>query len=119
CHRVGTVYTLDPGSYGNLTLFGASNRFIFSAGTYNINSLNMISGRLDVSPGPTHIQVAGQTLAAGVNPISLNAGTLVNIAGVPSNLAFSYGGTGTVQVSGEAYAVVYAPNAFVNMANGN
>src|SRR5437773_2905601 len=27
CHRVGTVYTLDPGSYGNLTLFGASNRF--------------------------------------------------------------------------------------------
>lgn len=122
CHRVGTTYTLDPAPYGNLTLFGSGNTFMFSTGTYTINSINMISGKLQIAPGgPVRIQVAGASLQAGVNPISINANFNVNTNGVPvpSNLSFSYNGTGTVQVNGETYGVVYAPHAFVNMAAGN
>jgi len=122
CHRVGSTYTLDPAQYGNLTLFGSGNTFMFSTGTYTINSINMISGKLQIAPGgPVRIQVAGASLQAGVNPISINAGAWVNTNGVPvpSNLSFAYSGTGTLQVNGEAYGVIYAPNAFVNMANGN
>ena len=51
-------------------------------------------------------------------PIDLSGGSISNPAGVPSNLLLVYGGTGKIDLSGQAdsYGIVYAPLAAVKLS---
>jgi len=69
-----TVYTLAPGSYGNLEIDNADVVHL-TAGTYNVNSLNFAKdGQFVIDSGPVVFNVAGKGFAAG--------GTVINSGGL-------------------------------------
>jgi len=126
-------FILDPGNYGNLSLgLGIGQSLVFTAGAYNVNSINMtsaLSGVLEVGTGgPVRIHVGGKLpLPSSGNPILLGQNTVNNKTQVPSNLSFAYDGTLPLQVNGatnlnvnnNAYGVIYAPNAAVAIPAGD
>ena len=59
------VFTLAPGSYGNITINGADVVHV-SAGTYAINSINFAQdGQFVVDSGPVILNLAGNCTVAG------------------------------------------------------
>jgi hypothetical protein len=111
--------TLPPGNYNNITVSGGS-RLTFSAGTYNINSINLSGGSVLAvgSPGQVIVNVAGSNVST---PISLGGGSIVNPFGVPGNLLLIYGGNQPIVLSGgpASYASLYAPNSPVSLSGGS
>ena len=109
--------TLAPGQYGNLNVSG--NTIVdLSAGTYNVNSIN-VSGnsQLVITSGPVILNVDG---SGQNNPINLSGGTIVNSTLNSLNLQIQYAGTGTVNLSGgtACAGVVDAPKAAINFSGG-
>jgi len=119
--------TWAPGSYGNITVKGTLH---LTAGTYNINSLNIDAGggTLKVDSGPVILNVAGLNtpgnLASGwMNaPIDLTGQAQVfNTKLDPALLQISYAGTANIKLAGgaDAAALLYAPNATVHNDGNN
>jgi len=124
CSGTSPTFYLTPGNYGNLTISGNGVKVVFSAGTYNINSfVGSGGGSVAVNAGAVKINVAGASLSGGAGAVAIDVsgGGALNYTGVPSNLAWIYGGTAGVKLSGgsDAYEVVYAPNAVVTLSSGN
>ena len=111
-------------TYGNLSGGGGADKEIhLSAGTYNINSLDL-GAQLTViiDSGPVILNIAGcATLNADSTdcatyldaPLSTNGGSFTNASMDSSDLQIRYAGTGELQMRGTSglAAVVYAPNA--------
>jgi len=142
--KTATVYTLTPGSYGNLEIDNADVVHL-SAGTYDINSLNLKSdGQIVVDSGPVVLNVAGQGFGPGsvvvnsgglsgwnlcANGVTGNPGTYSTascngsakapISGIPADLQIVYPGTATISTTGApCSSAIYAPNAYVNTVGG-
>lgn len=111
--------SLVPGPYGNINV-NASGTLHLSAGEYDINSISLAGGgTLVVDSGPVVLNVAGQSQTT---PIDFTGGALVNSSVDPGNLQILYAGNGQVTLTGnaQASALLYAPNASVNvLGNSN
>ncbi len=103
------VYTLAPGSYGNLTIGNTSSNSAdvtvvhVSAGTYNINSINMGSddAQVVVDSGPVVFNMVGNCSSGCPTESGLPSGfsstEIVHISGAGGlNACAPSGGTGTV-----------------------
>ena len=115
--------SLSPAStYGNITISG-NTQVDLTAGTYNINSLNLSGGGsslylpLSLS-SPVILNIAGSGIATTV--LSLSGNSLSNNTGIAANFQVVYAGTATITLAGGAnsYGVVYAPNAAINTSGG-
>lgn len=120
-HKQGSKTTiLALGQYGNVTASGGTTVHV-SKGTYNLNSLTL-SGKsvLTVDSGPVVVNIAGSSLSNGSPAVDLSGGTILNPSHIPANLQFACGGSHGVNLTGgtDSYAVLYAPNALVNMSGG-
>ncbi len=122
CTNTGTkTVSLAPGQYGNLTISGGTTAHV-STGTYNINSLTLSGNSiLYVDSGPVIANLAGASLSGGNPAMDLSGGSIQNPSGIPANLQFAYGGSNGVNLTGGSgsYAIVYAPNALINMSGGS
>lgn len=104
------VYTLAPGSYGNLTIGNTSTNSAdvtvvhVSAGTYNINSINMgnSDAQVVVDSGPVVFNMVGNCSGGGCPsesglPSGFSSTEIVHISGAGGlNACAPSGGTGTV-----------------------
>ena len=111
--------TLAPGSYADLKITGNAT-LTLSAGTYNVNSLDVASGStIFIQSGPVIFNVAG----VGVTePVSFTGtSTVVNTSYDAANFLINYGGTGNIKLTGgTSYcAMIYAPDANVTFSGGN
>jgi hypothetical protein len=88
-------------------------------GTYNMNSLSLAGGATLVIAGTGNviINLAGQGFSANQSVLDIAGNTVSTGSFDPSRLQIIYGGTATVGLSGsgETAALLYAPNATVNM----
>jgi Tfp pilus assembly protein PilX len=122
CTQVGPssdkTIALSPNyQYGNISL--SSMTAHLSAGTYNINSLNMSGGStLVLDSVPVILNIAGSGVTSALN---LSGGSVSNPTGIPANFQIVYGGSGTMTLSGGSgsYGVVYAPNSAVTMSGSS
>ena len=107
--------SLAPGQYGNLSVSGGT-ALNLSAGTYNINSINLSgNSSVVVNSGPVILNVAGSGQG---DPIDLSGGTVLNATLISSNFQIQYAGSGSVNVSGGASSagIVDTPNAPLNLS---
>ena len=113
---------LAPGAYGDLDIKGTLE---LSAGTYNINSIDMgAQAEIRLTSGPVILNVAGYATAgtyeavpSRTTPIGLNGGPTMNfLSGDASQLIINYAGAGTVELRGNGgiCGLIYAPNAYVS-----
>ncbi|MBI3934374.1 MAG: pilus assembly PilX N-terminal domain-containing protein [Acidobacteria bacterium] len=119
-------FALAPGTYGNLSGGGGAAKTIhLSAGTYNINSLDL-GGNVTViiDNGPVILNIAGCVSFNGDvpptgcaaymdTPLATNGGSFTNDSMVASDLQIWYAGEGNLEMAGTSglAAVVYAPSA--------
>jgi len=142
--KTANVYTLTPGTYGNVEIDNADVVHL-SAGTYDINSLNLKQdGQIVVDSGPVVLDIAGQGFTTGsvvinsgglsgwnlcANGVTGNPGTYSTascngaaktpISGIPANLQIVYAGTAAISTTGApCSSAIYAPNAYVNTVGG-
>ncbi len=112
-------YVMAPGTYPDVK-FGGGLTISLQPGTYVFNSLTLSGGASISLPtsGQVIIYVQG---TSQTTPIDLTGGSLTNGSGLPEDLQFNYGGTGTLKLSGGAseFMTVYAPNAAINMSGNN
>ncbi|MBI4480449.1 MAG: pilus assembly PilX N-terminal domain-containing protein [Acidobacteria bacterium] len=121
-------FNLAPGAYGNISGGGGANKEIhLSAGTYNINSLDLGSNvTVVIDNGPVILNISGCTSfntdvpptacdAYMAAPLTTTGGSFTNASMDPSNLQILYAGEGELQLRGTSglAAVVYAPSAHV------
>jgi hypothetical protein len=100
-----TIVTL-----GNVDASGGATMHL-SAGIYVVNSLSLRGGStIVVDSGPIIFKVAG---VGQTTPLDLGGGAVVNSSMDPSKMQFYYGGTGTLNLTGNSAfaATVVAPNA--------
>jgi hypothetical protein len=120
CTLAADGVRLQPGSYADLTINGASLHLIL--GNYAINSLALTgNAKVTIDSGPPNsvvVNIAGQNVAT---PIDFTGGTVSNPFMSPSTLQIQYGGTGQINLTGgtQAAAAVYAPNASVSLIGGS
>jgi hypothetical protein len=110
--------TLVPGTYGNISTNGT---LTLAPGVYNIYSLSIGGGQGSVTVSPPGTVVLNFP-SASANPVNLNGQGIVNPTLIPNNFQINYGGTGTMNISGQGseYAIVDAPNAAITVAgNGD
>jgi hypothetical protein len=116
---IQSTQTLSPpGPYGNI-MVNAGATVHLTAGTYTLNSITLNgNSTLVVDSGPVILNVAGQSQNT---PINFTGGALVNSALDPEWLQIQYAGTGQVLLTGgdKTAALVYAPNATVNVTGGS
>jgi hypothetical protein len=97
----------------------AGKTLTLHAGTYNMNSLALAGGATLVIPGTGNviINLAGQNFAANQSVLDIAGNTISTGSYDPARLQIIYAGTATVGLSGsgETSALLYAPNATVNM----
>ena len=97
----------------------AGRTLTLRAGTYNMNSLSLAGGATLVIAGTGNvvINLAGQGFNANQSVLDIAGNTISTGSFDPSRLQIIYGGTATVGLSGsgETSALLYAPNATVNM----
>jgi len=131
CTGSGGTFTIDAHgstvSLGDLALSGNASLTLVgatTAATYNVNSLSLGANcSLSVSGGAVVMNVAGKDSSGNwmATPIDFNGGDLFNNTTMdPSKFQIDYAGTGTINVNGggSSAAMIYAPNALVNL-NGN
>lgn len=109
-------------THGNVSV-QAGRTLTLRAGTYNMNSLTLAGGATLVIPGTGNvvINLAGQGFNPNQSVLDIAGNTISTGSYDPARLQIIYGGTATVGLSGsgETSALLYAPNATVNMnANG-
>jgi len=99
--------------------FSNNVHFNLDGGTYNVNSFKTNNNNVLTLTGTTaavmNIQGTGQA-----TPLLFdNNSTFTNASFDPSRMQFVYGGTGLLDLSNNSFlcAMVYAPNATVNLAN--
>ncbi|HUR21099.1 MAG TPA: hypothetical protein VMZ90_09850, partial [Vicinamibacterales bacterium] len=104
--------TLDPQgtpmALGNISL-NSGAWLVLKAGTYNINSMKLLSGAIiKVSTGPVIFNIAG---VGQTTPIDFSAGAVSNTTYDPSNFRMLYAGTNLLKLTGNSttVSVVYAP----------
>lgn len=119
--------------YRDLNLKGAT--FHLCAGTYNVNSIAMTSNATIIlhptaasdplnicggNVGATTINVQGAGFGVNQTVIDFTGGTLTNPSLSASNFRVLYGGTATVKVrgGGASAALIYSPNAAVQLSGG-
>jgi Tfp pilus assembly protein PilX len=131
CTVVGSGATaqvdIAPGSYGNIT---SNSNVVLSAGTYNINSLNLNGGSITLSSVPVVINLGGDGINSG-QALFASPNTTINDGGIPANLqivsaagtpnAANSGNVPVITMNGSSamYAVVYAPNAYVHITGSS
>jgi hypothetical protein len=122
CTNNGTKNViLASGQYGNLNASGGTTLHV-SKGTYNLNSLTLSgNSTLVVDSGPVVVNIAGKSISGGNAVLDLSGGAMSNASGAASNLQFYYAGFQPIKLSGGtgSYAVVYAPNAAINVSGGS
>jgi Tfp pilus assembly protein PilX len=107
-----------PGTYGDININGV---LTLAPGVYNIHSLTIGggSGALTVNPpGAVVLNFPSNS----PTPLTLSGQGILNSTLIPMDLQITYGGTGTISISGKgsSYAVVDAPNATLNVSgNGD
>jgi hypothetical protein len=71
--------------------------------------------------GPVVFNIAGKSITGGNAVLDLSGGVMSNASGMASNLQFYYAGFQPIKLSGGtgSYAVVYAPNAAINVSGGS
>jgi Tfp pilus assembly protein PilX len=112
----GTGATLTPSSPTSVVMMGnvsvsSGGTLRLNAGTYVVNSMTLNgNATIEIGTGPVILQVAGQNQTV---PIDFSGGGITNPSLDPSNFQITYGGTGTVKLTGntQSAALVYAPNA--------
>ncbi len=113
---------LLPGQYGNLSVSGGTTVHV-TTGTYNLNSLTLSGNSTLVvdAGGPVVFNIAGKSITGGNAALDLSGGVMSNASGMASNLQFYYAGFQPIKLSGGtgSYAVVYAPNAAINVSGGS
>jgi hypothetical protein len=127
CSAAGNVVTLTPVGntpvrMGNVSM-NAQAEVHLKAGIYEINSIDINgNAKLQIDSGPVVIRINGKDASNNdlATPIKINGGGIVNGPKVPMNLQFVYGGTGEVQINGNATVslLTYAPNATVTINGG-
>jgi hypothetical protein len=127
CTSAGDVITftpvgLTPVQLGNVTM-NAQAEVHLKAGIYEVNSLDIAGNAIvSIDSGPVIFRIAGKDASGNdlATPLIVNGGGLVNGAKVPKNLQFVYGGTGDVQINGNATTsfLMYAPNSSVTINGG-
>jgi type IV pilus assembly PilX-like protein len=127
CTVSGGNVTLTPGgsvvSLGDVTLSG-TNTLHLAAGTYNINSISFTgNSKIVVDSGPVILNVAGKDSSGGylATPVAFEGQMASNSTYDPTQLQIRYAGTGTIKGMGgsDNAALVYAPNATVDLAGGS
>jgi Tfp pilus assembly protein PilX len=118
CVTLSGTTTIDPkGATINLGSLPDVN-LVLKGGNYNINSIG--SGDLTVGPsvvGTTQVVINLQgkdsTGAYLANPVRMGGNSVMNASMDPARLQLIYGGTGTIEMKGnaQAAAMIYAPNA--------
>ncbi len=106
-----------PVSLGNIAMTGGSVVHL-TAGVYNLNSIRLSGGsQVIIDSGPVIMNVVGTGEAT---PVDFNGGTTSNLTFDPSLFRILYGGTGTVRLNGgtSSSAMVYAPNASIDLSGG-
>jgi hypothetical protein len=113
---------LVPGTYGNIAMSGQQT-LILTPGVYNINSLNL-SGQASIviTPlGQVVLNVAGNGVTGNV--LDLSGQSVNNETFNANQFIINYGGTGSINVTGNAnssYFVLNAPQDQVKIAgNGH
>ncbi len=131
--------SLAPGLYGNFSANAGTDVYL-SAGTYNLNSIQLNgNSRLIFPPnarfplsGQVIFNIAGCSTISGSNcgsylstPVDLTGGSTtlgLDAKGAvdPTQFQIQYAGTGTIKLNGGAAAggVVYAPNAALSLSGG-
>lgn len=109
-------------THGNVSV-QAGRTLTLHAGTYNMNSLSLAGGATLVvdGTGSVIINLAGQGFNVNQSVLDIAGNTISTGSFDPSRLQIIYGGPATVGLSGsgETSALLYAPNATINMnANG-
>ena len=128
CSAVGSNITINPNGstvlLGNVSLSGGETLHL-QAGTYNVNTVKLTGNStlvIDQPPtgpaGTVTLDVAGQN---DTTPLDFTGGSFQNPSYKPENFQILYGGTGTLKVAGgnAASAMVFAPNAAVNLVGGS
>jgi Tfp pilus assembly protein PilX len=102
-----------PGNYGTISLSG-QNTLVLAPGVYNIYSLSLSGQSSITSTGPVVLNFP----SGSQNPISISGQGVQSSSNIPNDFQINYGGTGTVQLSGNgsSYAVVDAPNAALTVS---
>ena len=124
CSNAGSkAVTLAPGQYGNLSISGGTTVNV-SGGTYNVNSLTLSGNSalvVNSASGPVVVNLAGKSITGGNAVLDLTGGVMSNASGRANNLQFYYAGSQAVKLTGNtaSYAMVYAPNAPVNLSGGS
>ena len=121
-------FNLAPGAYGDLSGGGGAAKEIhLSAGTYNINSLDLGANvTVVIDNGPVILNISGCTsfnadvpptacAAYMAAPLTTTGGSFTNASMDPSNLQILYAGEGELQLRGTSVlaAMIYAPSAHV------
>ena len=120
----GPAVKIAPGSYRNIT---SNSTVHLTAGTYDINSLNLNGGSVTLDSVPVVINLGGNGISAGGTLFTSNSSTTINTGGIPANLQIvSAAGAGmsnppviTMNSSSAMYAIVYAPNAYVHITGSS
>jgi hypothetical protein len=128
CSVNGTNITINPNGstvlLGNVSLTGGETLHL-QAGTYNVNTVklagnsNLVIDQPPTGPaGMVTLDVAGQNDST---PLDFTGGSIQNGSYKPENFQILYGGTGTLKVAGgtASSAMVFAPNAAVNLVGGS
>jgi hypothetical protein len=132
CASIGLIGSICSGSPGNLTFdpqgttmllgnmnLNAGNTLRLRAGVYNVNSFTMSgNSNLIIESGPVVFNLAGQSVASALD---FSGGTVTNPSFNPSDFKMLYAGTLPITVSGgtSTAAMIYAPNAVVNVTGGS
>jgi hypothetical protein len=121
------IVNIAPGTYGNLDLRAGVNAH-FSAGTYVVNSIQLNgNATLHIDSGPVILNIAGCNSISGSNCATylgiagdFSGGSISNASLNPTNFQILYAGTGEIRMRGgaAASALVYAPNATVDLSGG-
>lgn len=110
---------LPPGIFGNVRITGRAV-VTLSPGTYSMNSITLTGNSqiLVASQGAVILNITG---SGSSKPIDLSGGSVGAPSGIPGNILINYGGTGQLDLSGQAssYAVLYAPNASAKLSGGS
>jgi hypothetical protein len=119
--------TLVPGTYGNLSASSKAT-LTLAPGVYNINSLSL-SGQASITitpKGQVVLNIAGACASPCASPgvvLDLSGQSVNNQTLDAKQFQINYGGTGSVNVTGNAstsYFVLNAPNSAVKIAgNGD
>src|SRR5437870_2726056 len=123
-----TAGCMVPGTYGDITLNGASGTLTLAPGVYNINSLSA-GGSAGITvnpPGVVVINAAGNGIPLNTAVVDIGANSVVNApvppatTSNPNNFQINYGGSGLINISAgsKTYAVVNAPAANIVMSGG-